>query len=80
MGTKMTWEEMKKKYPDEWLLIADYETDDHGHLTCGVVERHSPKTREVAKPPSLKKPVAFCYTGESTFMGLRSHATHHHTF
>ncbi len=25
MERKMTWEEMKCEFPDEWLLIVDYE-------------------------------------------------------
>ncbi len=33
---KMTWEEMKKKYPDEWLLIIEYDSDESGHLLSGI--------------------------------------------
>lgn len=78
MGQKMTWEEMKKEYPDEWLLITDYESDESGHLVTGTVERHSPDMEDVAKLPNLKRPTAFRYTGESSFMGLRSHVNHDH--
>jgi hypothetical protein len=78
MGERMTWEEMKKAYPDEWLLITDYESDDSGHLTVGTVERHSSDMYEVAKQPALNRPTAFRYTGESSFMGLRSHIQHEH--
>lgn len=36
MGKKMTWEEMKKKYPDEWLLIRDEPTACSAPLSlCG---------------------------------------------
>ncbi len=37
MGQKMTWEEMKKAYPDEWLLITDYEVDQYGNVSIGIV-------------------------------------------
>lgn len=79
MGKKMTWEEMKKAYPDEWLLIVDYETDECGHVLKGVVERHSRDKDEVYRLPALKKSSAFKYTGESTFPGgWRSYAERHH--
>ena len=78
---KMTWEEMKKTFPDEWLLVVDYEVDSSGHLVAGVVLRHSKSTDEVcAMPAPEKKDFALRYTGESTFAGLRSHATHEHSF
>ncbi len=36
MRQKMTWDEMKKAYPDEWLLITDYETDASGYMLSGI--------------------------------------------
>lgn len=71
---KQTWDEMKQKYPNEWLMISEYEWDEKGNLKSGVVERHSANKEEVYRKPSLNKPTAFRYTGESTFSGLRSHA------
>jgi hypothetical protein len=76
MGEKMTWEEMKRLYPDEWLLIVDYILDETGHLVNGVVERHSKSKMNVYQTPLQNKSAAFRYTGESTFSGLRSHAGH----
>lgn len=77
MSQKMTWEEMRKAYPDEWLMVSDYELDKFGEVAVGVVERHSKKKEDVYRLPRLNKPVAFEYTGESTFRGFRSHADHH---
>lgn len=75
MGQKMTWEEMKKAYPDEWLLIVDFEDDESGNLISGVVERHSKDDREVFRLPALDRPGAFKYTGECKFPGgWRAHA------
>ncbi len=76
MGQKMTWEEMKKAFPDEWLLIVDYEVDKYGRVAQGFVERHSKDKDEVYRPPAPDRNVAFEYTGESTFRGFRSHVTH----
>jgi len=67
MAEKMTWEEMKRLYPNEWLLITDYETDQYGDVASGVVERHSKEKSEVYRLPTIKKACAFRYTGESTF-------------
>ncbi|OGQ04451.1 MAG: hypothetical protein A2W61_08670 [Deltaproteobacteria bacterium RIFCSPLOWO2_01_44_7] len=79
MQNKMTWEEMKKTYPDEWLLIVDCEHDASGHLISGVVARHSKDDQEVFRLPSLNKSCAFKYTGECQFPGgLRAHAEHNH--
>ncbi len=66
---------MKRKYPDEWLLIVDFELDNSGHIVAGVVRRHSREKDDVYRLPSLNKSTAFRYTGESTFAGLRSHVT-----
>lgn len=41
VSEKMTWEEMKKAFPDEWLLITAFELDKYGKVITGVVERHS---------------------------------------
>lgn len=80
MKKKMTWEEMKKAYPDEWLLIVDYELNEWGDVKTGVVLRHSKSKDKVYALPAVNQDTAFRYTGESTFAGLRSHATHYHSF
>lgn len=78
MSTKITWPEMKKRYPDQWLLIIDYEVDESGHLISGVVARHSTKKDDVYQLPALDQSSAFKYTGKSTFPGgWRAHAKHH---
>ena len=74
MVKKMKWSDMKKTFPDEWLLITNYELDKYGHLVAGIVHRHSKEKGAIYQLPALNKPTAFRYTGESTFAGLRSHA------
>ncbi len=79
MAQKMSWEEMKRVYPDEWLMIVDYETDKSGHLLSGVVERHSRDKGDVYRLPAVDKDCAFRYTGECQFPGgWRAHAECHH--
>ena len=77
MKEKLSWQEMKRRYPNEWLVIVDYETDEAGRVIAGVVERHSPNMEEAALPPAVGRDTAFYCTGESTFRGLRSHAHRH---
>jgi len=77
MEKRMTWEDMKKNYPDEWLLIIDFELDNSGHIVSGIVERHSEEKDDVYHLPALNRSTAFRYTGKSDFAGLRSHAEKH---
>lgn len=65
---------MKTTYPDEWLLVINFETDESGHMLAGVVERHSKHKDDVYAKPALSQPTAFRYTGESAFRGFRDHA------
>ncbi len=75
---KLSWQEMKEKFRDEWLLITDYEVNSSGHLISGVVARHSKNKEEVYQLPALNPPAAFKYTGESTFPGgWRTYAERH---
>lgn len=79
MEQKMTWEAMKKAYPDEWLLIVEGEHDASGHLISGIVERHSKDDQEVFRLPALDRDCTFKYTGECQFPGgWRAHAEHNH--
>jgi len=63
MGQKMTWEEMKKAYPDELLLVTGYELDELGEIVTGVVERHAKDGRGIDYSLATKQGLA-CYTGE----------------
>lgn len=76
----VSWVQMKSKYPNEWLLITDFELDESGHLINGHVERHAKDKAQVYQLPSLGKSTAFRYTGESTFSGLRQHANNQNDF
>lgn len=74
MAEKMTWSDMKKTFPDEWLLITNFDLDKYGRIVAGIVHRHSKEKKVVYQLPALNEPTAFRYTGKSTFAGLRSHA------
>ena len=76
----LSWQQMKVAFPDEWLVITDFELDKFGTVVTGVVERHARDMDVLIEPdPISDRDIAFHYTGESTFAGLRSHAQHNHT-
>ena len=59
---RMTFEEMAKKYPDEWLFIVDCEHSASTELISGIVAVHSP-SRDVINETSAK------------YKGVRQYAT-----
>lgn len=61
MGQRMTWEEMKKAYPDELVLVTDYELDADGEIMPGVVERHAKDMKGIDLPPPIQQG-RVCYT------------------
>ncbi len=79
MGQKMTWDEMRREFPDEWLLVVDFTVDQFGEIATGSIVKHTKDMDDIATWPPLNQPTAFRFTGESTFAGLRSHAANHHT-
>jgi len=46
---------MIKLYPDEWLLIVDFDLDSSRRISNGKVERHSKDKNEVYKGRIQKK-------------------------
>ena len=79
MQNTLSWDEMKSTYPNEWLLITDFELDQSGRVISGIVSRHSVDKDEVYRLPALNKSSSFKYTGESTFPGgWRVHAERNH--
>ena len=38
---RLTIKEMEQKYPDEWLLIVDYELSENTELLSGKLIAHS---------------------------------------
>ncbi|MBL4633016.1 MAG: hypothetical protein JKY56_04045 [Kofleriaceae bacterium] len=37
---KQTWGEMKKLYPDQWLMVVEFETNKFGDIASGVAVGH----------------------------------------
>ena len=52
-------EEIKRSYPDEWILLGNPVEDEYERTIAGVVLYHSPDKREV------------CYLGKSRIVGYK---------
>ncbi|MBV9849502.1 MAG: hypothetical protein JO250_07425 [Armatimonadetes bacterium] len=65
MNEVLTRPEIERQYRDEWILVADPETDEHLNVTRGEVVAHSKDRDEVyQKAVELRlKHSAFLYTG-----------------
>lgn len=65
MGETLTVEEIEGRFPSEWVLIGDPQTDDAQRLLAGTVLFHSPERDEVdRKLLELRPPrFAFRYAG-----------------
>ncbi|MFQ5706010.1 MAG: hypothetical protein ACE5HO_01090 [bacterium] len=44
---RMSLNEIRKKYPDEWVLLAGPETDEFLNIKTAVVIAHSPHRSEI---------------------------------
>lgn len=67
MGAEvLTWEEIKQRYPDEWVLIANPEVDADDEVVAGVVAFHSQDREEVGREAYRLRlrSAAFLYSGE----------------
>jgi hypothetical protein len=48
MADKLTWDEIKSRYPDEWVVLVDLDADDvSDEVHAGVVFAHSKNEREL---------------------------------
>ena len=62
---KMPVAQIKAKYKDEWVLLADYDLDDRNEPLRGVVVAHSKDREEIYnRQMSIEKGLCILYTGE----------------
>ena len=69
MAEKLSWEEIKRQYPNEWVSIVDFEEDKSGFVVNGIVIYHNPQksiySKELSKilEETKHNEVASLYTG-----------------
>jgi hypothetical protein len=57
--------QIKAKYKDEWVLLANYELDDMNEPRSGVVVAHSKDREEIyQRQMDISKDLCILYTGE----------------
>jgi len=67
MAEVLTLEEIKTRYPSEWVLVEDPELDEHHQVVRGKVLFHDRDRLEVDRAALERRPKssAFVYTGEA---------------
>jgi hypothetical protein len=62
----LSWEEIVQKYPNQSVLIIDYETDEAFNIKQGKVIAHANERDEIYDQLHLRqgKPCAIEYTGD----------------
>jgi hypothetical protein len=65
MADRLTWDEIKSRYPDEWVVLVEYTHDDNEDIHAGVVYDHGPQRDQVYdRCQQVPSPFAVRYTGE----------------
>jgi hypothetical protein len=66
MSAVLTYDEIKERYPDEWILIADTKLDKKLNIVSGEVIAHSKDRDEVYRKILALKGRSFAveYNGE----------------
>ena len=57
-------EDIKKRYPDEWIVLGDPEKDEYNRTIAGVVLYHGPDKKELAY---RDKPLVKLYKRKALF-------------
>lgn len=66
MADKLGWDEIERRYPDEWVVLVDYTFDDNEDLIDGVVYAHGPdRSQAYAGCRGGPQSTAVRYTGET---------------
>ena len=64
MGERLSWDEIKQRYPDEWVCLVDVERPNMGHVVSGVVHSHDPKHAGLLVKQRGLQEAAILWTGK----------------
>ena len=73
MEKKMTWAEIRKQYPDQWVSLSDIDLEENGEVKAGIVVAAGVDLKRVTEESKGKKYSShkFEYTGEiKNFLGF----------
>ena len=68
-GEKLTWEEIRARYPDEYVALVDVETPDMT-IRAGVVYAHHPDRRTLLAMQQHLRDGAILWTGHAPLFTL----------
>ena len=64
-GRRKSVAQIRAKYKDQWVLLADYQLDDRNEPISGVVVAHSKDRDEIyGKQMGIQKNLCILYAGE----------------
>ena len=61
MGHRLTWEEIQKRYPDQWVGLTDIDWRDSSNINSAVV-KYSDKTKEELLIMQINDEIFSCFT------------------
>jgi hypothetical protein len=61
MSDVLTLDQIEARFPSEWVLIGDPQTDESQHLLSGIVLFHSPNRDEVDRKLLELRPARFAF-------------------
>ena len=70
---KLSWEEIQKQYPDQWVSLNELECKENGEVIAGIVTAFGETLKEVALKAKGKSFIShqFKYTGAiKNFLGF----------
>jgi hypothetical protein len=70
MAEKLTWDEITKRYPDEWVALVDVEWPNMGDVVGGVVFAHDPDHATLLEKQRHLKSGAVLWTGKKRGVAL----------
>jgi hypothetical protein len=64
LGEKLPWEEICRRYPDEYVALVDYDFPQMTHVTAGIVHAHHPDRDVILLKTYGIQNVAIRWTGK----------------
>lgn len=58
---RLTWEEIQKKYPDQWVGLTDIDWIDDSNINSAIV-KYADKTKDELLIMQVKGEIFSCYT------------------
>lgn len=64
MDNRLSWDEIKKRYPNEWVCLIDEEAPNMSYIASGVVYAHDPDHNKLIEKQKHLEDAAIRWTGK----------------